>query len=121
MTTERPNDNPHDSPNDAPRIWRTRQRVAMLLPKPRPRFSAVRFLAAASAFPAVGLGTAYVFDVNNEVTRRNADAVIKALTMNGGRRLAQFDSGELLQAASSSPALSLRGLSIKASIIIKGK
>ena len=71
--------------------------------------------------PAVGLGTAYVFDVNNEVTRRNADAVIKALTMNGGRRLAQFDSGELLQAASSSPALSLRGLSIKASIIIKGK
>ena len=71
--------------------------------------------------PAVGLATAYVFDVNNEVTRRNADAVIKALNMNGGRRLAQFDSGELLQAASSSPALRLRGLSIKASIIIKGK
>src|SRR6516165_1168376 len=35
--------------------------------------------------PAVGLGTAYVFDVNDEVTRSNADAVIQALVKNGGR------------------------------------
>ena len=32
-----------------------------------------------------GLGTAYIFDVNNEVTRGKADAVIKALVKNGGR------------------------------------
>jgi aryl-alcohol dehydrogenase-like predicted oxidoreductase len=35
--------------------------------------------------PAVGLGTAYVFDVNNEVTRSKADAVVQALVNNGGR------------------------------------
>ena len=39
----------------------------------------------ADAFPKVGLGTAYVFDVNNEVTRGKADAVIWALIKNGGR------------------------------------
>ncbi len=35
--------------------------------------------------PAVGLGTAYVFDENSEATRRKADAVVKALVNNGGR------------------------------------
>jgi aryl-alcohol dehydrogenase-like predicted oxidoreductase len=35
--------------------------------------------------PAVGLGTAYVFDENNEATRRKADAVLQALAKNGGR------------------------------------
>ena len=35
--------------------------------------------------PAVGLGTAYVFDQNNEATRSKADAVIQALVKNGGR------------------------------------
>jgi aryl-alcohol dehydrogenase-like predicted oxidoreductase len=35
--------------------------------------------------PAVGLGTAYVFDQNSEATRSKADAVIKALIENGGR------------------------------------
>jgi aryl-alcohol dehydrogenase-like predicted oxidoreductase len=35
--------------------------------------------------PVVGLGTAYVFDENNEATRRKADAVIQALVKNGGR------------------------------------
>jgi aryl-alcohol dehydrogenase-like predicted oxidoreductase len=35
--------------------------------------------------PAVGLGTAYVFDVNNEATRSKADAVVQALVKNGGR------------------------------------
>ncbi|MGB6396314.1 MAG: aldo/keto reductase, partial [Bradyrhizobium sp.] len=35
--------------------------------------------------PAVGLGTAYVFDENNEATRGKADAVIQALVKNGGR------------------------------------
>jgi len=35
--------------------------------------------------PAVGLGTAYVFDVNDEVTRSKADAVIQALVKSGGR------------------------------------
>ena len=33
--------------------------------------------------PAVGLGTAYVFDVNNEVTRSKADAVVQALVKSG--------------------------------------
>jgi len=35
--------------------------------------------------PAVGLGTAYVFDENNEATRNKADAVVRALVKNGGR------------------------------------
>ncbi|HWZ07882.1 MAG TPA: aldo/keto reductase [Bradyrhizobium sp.] len=35
--------------------------------------------------PAVGLGTAYVFDQNNEATRSKADAVVQALVKNGGR------------------------------------
>jgi aryl-alcohol dehydrogenase-like predicted oxidoreductase len=35
--------------------------------------------------PAVGLGTAYVFDQNNEATRSKADAVIQALVRSGGR------------------------------------
>src|SRR5262249_44264013 len=35
--------------------------------------------------PAVGLGTAYVFDQNNEATRGKADAVVEALVKNGGR------------------------------------
>jgi aryl-alcohol dehydrogenase-like predicted oxidoreductase len=35
--------------------------------------------------PAVGLGTAYVFDQNDETTRSKADAVIQALVKGGGR------------------------------------
>jgi aryl-alcohol dehydrogenase-like predicted oxidoreductase len=35
--------------------------------------------------PAVGLGTAYVFDENGEATRSKADAVVQALVKNGGR------------------------------------
>jgi aryl-alcohol dehydrogenase-like predicted oxidoreductase len=35
--------------------------------------------------PAVGLGTAYVFDDNTEATRSKADAVVQALVSNGGR------------------------------------
>jgi aryl-alcohol dehydrogenase-like predicted oxidoreductase len=35
--------------------------------------------------PAVGLGTAYVFDEYNEATRSKADAVVQALVKNGGR------------------------------------
>ena len=35
--------------------------------------------------PAVGLGTAYVFDENNEATRSKANAVVQALVNNGGR------------------------------------
>jgi len=35
--------------------------------------------------PAVGLGTAYAFDTNNEATRNRADAVIRALLKDGGR------------------------------------
>jgi aryl-alcohol dehydrogenase-like predicted oxidoreductase len=35
--------------------------------------------------PAVGLGTAYVFDENNDATRSKADAVVQALVKNGGR------------------------------------
>src|SRR5438477_13017391 len=35
--------------------------------------------------PAVGVGTAYVFDNNNEATRGKADAVVQALVNHGGR------------------------------------
>jgi len=35
--------------------------------------------------PAVGLGTAYVFNTNNEATRGKADAVVQALIKSGGR------------------------------------
>jgi aryl-alcohol dehydrogenase-like predicted oxidoreductase len=35
--------------------------------------------------PAVGLGTAYVFDLDDETTRSKADAVIQALLKGGGR------------------------------------
>ena len=35
--------------------------------------------------PAVGLGTAQVFDTANEATRRKAAAVVQALVANGGR------------------------------------
>jgi aryl-alcohol dehydrogenase-like predicted oxidoreductase len=35
--------------------------------------------------PVVGLGTAYVFDEDNETTRSKADAVVQALVKNGGR------------------------------------
>ena len=35
--------------------------------------------------PAVGLGTAYVFDRDDETTRRKADAVVQALLKGGGR------------------------------------
>jgi aryl-alcohol dehydrogenase-like predicted oxidoreductase len=35
--------------------------------------------------PAVGLGTAYVFDTADEVTRRKAGAVVQALIASGGR------------------------------------
>jgi aryl-alcohol dehydrogenase-like predicted oxidoreductase len=35
--------------------------------------------------PAVGLGTAYVFDENNEATRSKAAAVVQALVKNDGR------------------------------------
>lgn len=35
--------------------------------------------------PAVGLGTAYVFDENSEATRSKADAVVRALVKNGGQ------------------------------------
>ena len=35
--------------------------------------------------PAVGLGTAYVFDQDDEATRSKADAVVQALMKGGGR------------------------------------
>jgi aryl-alcohol dehydrogenase-like predicted oxidoreductase len=41
--------------------------------------------ASGEQIPAVGLGTAYVFDQNNEATRSKADAVVRALLKNGGR------------------------------------
>ncbi len=37
------------------------------------------------SIPVVGLGTAYVFDTDDETTRSKADAVIQALVRNGGR------------------------------------
>lgn len=44
-----------------------------------------RPLPGGERIPAVGLGTAYVFDTNNEATRSRADAVIRALLNDGGR------------------------------------
>src|SRR5215472_1476739 len=41
--------------------------------------------AGAERIPAVGLGTAYVFDTNDEATRSRADTVIRALLKDGGR------------------------------------
>ena len=35
--------------------------------------------------PAVGLGTAYVFDSNDNTTRQKASAVLQALVAGGGR------------------------------------
>jgi len=35
--------------------------------------------------PAVGLGTAYVFDTSDAASRRSAEAVVQALVANGGR------------------------------------
>lgn len=44
-----------------------------------------RPLPGGERIPAVGLGTAYVFDTNNEATRSRAHAVIRALLNDGGR------------------------------------
>jgi len=51
------------------------QTETLLLDRPIPRSS--------ERIPAVGLGTAHVFDVNNEVTRSKADAVVQALVKSG--------------------------------------
>jgi aryl-alcohol dehydrogenase-like predicted oxidoreductase len=40
--------------------------------------------ATGELLPAVGLGTASVFDTNNEATQQNAAAVLQALVSNGG-------------------------------------
>jgi aryl-alcohol dehydrogenase-like predicted oxidoreductase len=53
------------------------QTEAALLTRPIP--------GSGERIPAVGLGTAYVFDENNEATRSKADAVVKALVNNDGR------------------------------------
>ena len=44
-----------------------------------------RIPGSGELIPAVGLGTAYVFDQNSEATRSKADAVVQALIKNGGR------------------------------------
>jgi len=41
--------------------------------------------SSGEVLPAVGLGTAQVFDSNDEATRQKAAAVLQALTANGGR------------------------------------
>ena len=41
--------------------------------------------SSGESIAAVGLGTAYVFDEDNETTRSKADAVVQALLKNGGR------------------------------------
>ncbi len=43
--------------------------------------------ASGERLPAVGLGTAQVFDVNDETTRQKAAAVLQALAAGGGRRV----------------------------------
>jgi aryl-alcohol dehydrogenase-like predicted oxidoreductase len=55
----------------------TAQAETPLLTRPIP--------ATGEQIPAVGLGTAYVFDQNNDATRNKADAVVQALLKNGGR------------------------------------
>ena len=52
------------------------QTETLLLDRPIPR--------SGERIPAVGLGTAHVFDVNNEVTRSKTDAVVQALVKSGG-------------------------------------
>ncbi|WP_407150342.1 aldo/keto reductase [Bradyrhizobium sp. ORS 86] len=42
-------------------------------------------LSSGERIPAVGLGTAYVFDQDDGATRSKADAVLQALVKNGGR------------------------------------
>jgi aryl-alcohol dehydrogenase-like predicted oxidoreductase len=53
------------------------------LPKPRHRFLDRPIPRSGERIPAVGLGTAHVFDENNEVTRSKADAVVQALVKSG--------------------------------------
>jgi aryl-alcohol dehydrogenase-like predicted oxidoreductase len=55
----------------------TAQAETPLLTRPIP--------ATGEQIPAVGLGTADVFDQNNDATRNKADAVVQALLKNGGR------------------------------------
>jgi aryl-alcohol dehydrogenase-like predicted oxidoreductase len=59
--------------------------------------------------PAVGLGTAYVFDQNNEATRSKADAVVQALVKNGGRLIdtasTYGDAESVLGAITANPGL----------------
>jgi len=54
------------------------------LAQPAPPF--VRAIpSSGERLPAVGLGTAYVFNTNDEATRQKAASVVQALTGNGGR------------------------------------
>lgn len=62
--------------------------AAMLAPPAFAQNSAVLARAIPSTgerLPAVGLGTAYVFDANDEATRQKAPAVLAALIAGGGR------------------------------------
>jgi aryl-alcohol dehydrogenase-like predicted oxidoreductase len=61
--------------------------AAMLAPPARAQNSALLTRAVPSTgerLPAVGLGTAYVFDSDSETTRRKASAVLQALIAGGG-------------------------------------
>jgi aryl-alcohol dehydrogenase-like predicted oxidoreductase len=51
--------------------------TAALLARPIP--------GSGEPLPAVGLGTAQVFDINNEIIRQKASAVLQALVASGGR------------------------------------
>ncbi len=65
--------------------------------------------------PVVGLGTAYVFDANDQATRDKADAVVKALVRSGGRLIdtastygdAEAVLGEVISSAGSREKLFL--------------
>ncbi len=63
--------------------------------------------SSGEALPAVGLGTAAVFDTDDAMTRRNAAAVIQALVANGGRLIdtaSSYGAAEAVLGAVTAPA-----------------
>ena len=69
--------------------------------------------------PAVGLGTAYVFNNNDETTRQKAAAVVKALIAGGGKLIdtasTYGDAESASQSAASGQATSAMAPSFKPS------
>jgi aryl-alcohol dehydrogenase-like predicted oxidoreductase len=84
--------------------------VAMLAPPASAQNSALLMRAIRTSgeqLPAVGLGTAYVFDTNDEATRQKAAAVLHALSSGGGRLVdtaSVYGDGEIVLGGAIVPA-----------------